>query len=199
MRPREFEQDEVLRIAFEQFWRKGVRGTSLSDIARDAGVQRGSLYNAFGSKEALFLCAYERYAEVYLGSVQRALSKGTLRKRLMAFFDVAIANFCKGSPPRGCPTTRGLMEVSQVEGEGLDENARQAFADLLTRLIGLIERALREGRGRGEFDGDTRTAALHIVTIARGLVVLERAFGDEAQLRGIARHTVDIVLHGVRP
>src|SRR5689334_514282 len=150
VRPREFEQDEVLRIAFEQFWRKGVRGTSLSDIARDAGVQRGSLYNAFGSKEALFLCAYERYAEVYLGSVQRALSKGTLRKRLMAFFDVAIANFCKGSPPRGCPTTRGLMEVSQVEGEGLDENARQAFADLLTRLIGLIECALREGRGRGE-------------------------------------------------
>ena len=55
MRPREFDHDDVLRIAFDQFWRKGVRGTSLSDIARDAGVQRGSLYNAFGSKEALFL------------------------------------------------------------------------------------------------------------------------------------------------
>ena len=62
MRPREFDHDDVLRIAFDQFWRKGVRGTSLSDIARDAGVQRGSLYNAFGSKEALFLQAYERYA-----------------------------------------------------------------------------------------------------------------------------------------
>src|ERR1700712_730219 len=58
LRPREFDHDDVLRVAFEQFWRKGVRGTSLSDIARDAGVQRGSLYNAFGSKEALFLCAY---------------------------------------------------------------------------------------------------------------------------------------------
>ena len=198
MRPREFEQDEVLRIAFEQFWRKGVRGTSLSDIARDAGVQRGSLYNAFGSKEALFLCAYERYAEAYLASVQKALSKGTMRKRLMAFFDVAIANFCKGSPPRGCPTTRGLMEVSQVEGEGLDDNARQAFAGLLTRLIGLIEGALREASGRDAFNGDRKTAALHIVTIARGLVVLERAFGDEAQLRSIARHTVDIVLNSAR-
>jgi len=54
VRPREFDHDDVLRIAFDQFWRKGVRGTSLSDIARDAGVQRGSLYNAFGSKEALF-------------------------------------------------------------------------------------------------------------------------------------------------
>ena len=73
MRPREFDHDEVLRIAFDQFWRKGVRGTSLSDIARDAGVQRGSLYNAYGSKEALFLSAYERYAGEYLASLQKVL------------------------------------------------------------------------------------------------------------------------------
>ncbi len=92
MRPREFDHDDVLRIAFDQFWRKGVRGTSLSDIARDAGVQRGSLYNAFGSKEALFLCAYERYASEYLRSLQKALGSGTLRARLTAFFDVTIKN-----------------------------------------------------------------------------------------------------------
>ena len=130
MRPREFDHDEVLRIAFEQFWRKGVRGASLSDIARDAGVQRGSLYNAFGSKEALFLCAYQRYASEYLSALQKTLSSGTLRARLTAFFNLTIKNFRSGSPPRGCPTTRGLMELGSVEGEGLDENARQAFADL---------------------------------------------------------------------
>ena len=86
-------------IAFDQFWRKGVRGTSLSDIARDAGVQRGSLYNAFGSKEALFLCAYERYAERVLSALQRALGAGTLRARLTAFFDLTINNFRSGSRP----------------------------------------------------------------------------------------------------
>lgn len=194
VRPRQFVQEDVLRIAFEQFWRKGVRGTSLSDIARDAGVQRGSLYNAFGSKEALFLCAYERYANDYLATVEKAVSKGPLRKRLVGFFDVAIANFCKGSPPRGCPTTRGLMEISSVEGDGLDETARQAFASLLTRVVELIEGALRAGVACGDFRGDPEITALHIVTIARGLVVLERAFGDEAQLRRIARYTVDTVL-----
>ena len=124
MRPREFDHDDVLRIAFDQFWRKGVRGTQLSDIARDAGVQRGSLYNAFGSKEALFLCAYERYAGEYVSALQKTLGVGTLRERLTAFFDLTIKNFRSGSPPRGCPTTRGLMELSPVEGEGLDENAR---------------------------------------------------------------------------
>ena len=122
MRPREFDHDEVLRVAFEQFWRKGVRGTSLSDIGRDAGVQRGSLYNAFGSKEALFLCAYQRYASEYLNALQKTLGSGTLRERLTAFLELTIKNFRSGSPPRGCPTTRGLMELGSVEGEGLDEN-----------------------------------------------------------------------------
>lgn len=194
MRPREFDHDDVLRIAFDQFWRKGVRGTSLSDIARDAGVQRGSLYNAFGSKEALFLSAYQRYASEYLSSVQKALSSGTLRKRLTAFFDLTIKNFRSGSPSRGCPTTRGLMELGSVEGEGLDENARQAFANFVTHITGLVEQTLSEGGARGEFSGDPEIAALHIVTITRGLAVLERAFGDEAELRRIAAHTVNLVL-----
>lgn len=194
MRPREFDHDDVLRVAFEQFWRKGVRGTSLSDIARDAGVQRGSLYNAFGSKEALFLQAYERYADDYLIALQKALGAGSLRKRLTAFFDLTITNFRSGSPPRGCPTTRGLMELGAVEGEGLDEEARRAFANLVSRITALVRDALSAGAVRGEFSGDPDIAALHLITVTRGLAVLERAFGDEAGLRRIAAHTIDLIL-----
>lgn len=194
MRPREFDDDDVLRVAFEQFWRKGVRGTSLSDIAREAGVQRGSLYNAFGSKEALFLSAYERYAAKYLDSIRKALGTGSLRKRLTAFFDVTIKNMCAGSPPRGCPTTRGLMEVGAAEGEGLDDEARQVFANLVSRITALVRDALSEGAKNGEFNGDPESAALHIITVTRGLAVLERAFGDEAELRRIAAHTITLVL-----
>jgi AcrR family transcriptional regulator len=194
LRPREFDHDDVLRIAFDQFWRKGVRGTSLADIARDAGVQRGSLYNAFGSKEALFLVAYEHYAGAYLKSVQKALGAGPLRKRLTAFFDMTIKNMCAGSPSRGCPTTRGLMELGSAEGDGLDDNARQAFADLIARITALVQAALSQGAARGEFRGNAEAAALHIVTVTRGFAVLERAFGDEGKLKKIARGTVELVL-----
>lgn len=194
MRPREFDQDEVLRIAFDQFWRKGLRGTSLSDIARAAGMQRGSLYNAFGSKEALFLAAYERYAGAYLAAVEAALGKGSLRERLTGFFEMTIRNFRSGTPPRGCPTTRGLMEMTPDDDDGLDETARQAFAGLIARVTGLIAAALSDGAKRGEFSGDPDAAALHLATVTRGLAVLERAFGDEAQLRRIAAHDIDLIL-----
>lgn len=199
MRPREFDQDEILRIAFEQFWRRGVRGAALSDIAAEAGIQRGSLYNAFGSKEALFLSAYERYAGGYLQAVRKALgaglqTPGPLRKRLLALFDLTIKNFRAGSPPRGCPTTRGLMEMTATDDAAADEAVRQAFATLISRITALIQEALSDGARRGEFSGNAATAALHVATVIRGLAVMERAFDDEAQLRKIAAHTVDLIL-----
>lgn len=194
MRPREFDQEAVLRIAFDQFWRKGVRGAQLSDIARAAQVQRGSLYNAFGSKEALFLAAYDRYAGDYLAAVEKALGSGTLRDSLTAFFDMTIRNFRSGSPPRGCPTTRGLMELDAAADDALHDQARAAFAALVTRVTALIEAAFARAKTRGEFSGDAQAAAWQIATVTRGLAVLERAFDDEPQLRKIAADTIDLVL-----
>jgi TetR/AcrR family transcriptional repressor of nem operon len=193
MRPREFDHDELLRVAFDQFWKKGVRGTSLSDIARDAGVQRGSLYNAFGSKETLFLRAYERYAGDYLVAIEKVLSAGSVRARLTAFFALTIKRFRAGSPARGCPTTRGLMELTPAGSNADNEAARQAFAGLLTRIAALLE-AMFENAPKAEFKGDPKAAALHIVTVTRGLAVLERAFNNEAQLKKIAAHAVELVL-----
>ncbi|MFN3399798.1 MAG: TetR/AcrR family transcriptional regulator [Ferrovibrio sp.] len=194
MRPREFDHDALLRIAFDQVWRKGLRGALLSDIAREAGVQRGSLYNAFGSKEALFLAAYDRYAGDYLDAVEQALDSSNLRDSLTAFFDMTIRNFRSGTPPRGCPTTRGLMELDTSADAALHDQAREAFAALLTRIIALIEGAFARAASRGEFSGDAAAAAWQIVTVTRGLAVLERAFDDEPQLRKIAAHTIDLLL-----
>jgi hypothetical protein len=86
------------------------------------------------------------------------------------------------------------MELGSDDGEGLDENARQAFAGLVDRVIALVRNALAAAAERGEFSGSPDMAALHIVTVTRGLAVLERAYGDEARLRKIAAHTIDLVL-----
>lgn len=194
MRPREFDNDAVLRIAFDQFWRRGVRGASITEIAREAKVQRGSLYNAFGSKEALFLAAYERYSGTYVTAVEQIFRGDNLRDSLASFFDITIRNFRSGSPPRGCPTTRGLMELDASQGDATDEQARAAFAALVTRITALIEAAFTRAAARGEFSGDATAAAWQIATVTRGLAVLERAFDDEAQLRKIAADTIDLLL-----
>src|SRR6201996_9782455 len=63
-RPREFDRDAALEAAMLQFWRKGFAATSMNDLCDAMDVRSPSLYAAFGSKEALYLEAVERYVDI---------------------------------------------------------------------------------------------------------------------------------------
>src|SRR3954447_7401012 len=78
-RPREFDASEALDRALEVFWRKGYEGTSLDDLTRAMGINRPSLYAAFGNKEELFKKALDRYAEGPAAYFRRALEEPTAR------------------------------------------------------------------------------------------------------------------------
>lgn len=64
-RPRSFDTDTLIEDLCEYFWEYGYGATSLDKLAQELGVRRGSLYNAFGSKEALFNAAFERYEQKF--------------------------------------------------------------------------------------------------------------------------------------
>ena len=59
-RPRSFDPDKALDSALQVFWRKGYEGASLSDLTKAMGINRPSLYAAFGDKEALFRKVLDR-------------------------------------------------------------------------------------------------------------------------------------------
>ena len=60
-RPREFDQDKVLNALRDVFWENGYEGTSYADITKATGLQKGSLYAAFGDKRSLYQLALARY------------------------------------------------------------------------------------------------------------------------------------------
>src|SRR5882757_1358701 len=126
---RQFDEHEVIAIALDVFWRKGLHDATMQDLAAATGVQRGSLYNAYGDKEAIFLRAFDHYAEQFLEAAGNALSQGGAAARLRAFFDMIVVNMTDGSPPRGCLTTRTALDAAISSPD-----VRQRVQAVLSRL-----------------------------------------------------------------
>jgi TetR/AcrR family transcriptional regulator, transcriptional repressor for nem operon len=184
---RQFDEQEVIAIALDVFWRKGLHDATMQDLAAATGVQRGSLYNAYGDKEAIFLRAFDQYAGQFLETAGNALAQGDAAARLQNFFDVIIVNMTSGSPPRGCLTTRTALDAA-ISSTAV----RQRVQGLLSRLEQLISKAIGSAPNRLAIDAN-RLARV-VVTFTRGLAVMERAGYGRKQLKEAAATFVDALV-----
>src|SRR5438046_5943942 len=108
-RPRAFDADEALDQALTVFWRKGYEGASLPDLTRAMGINRPSLYAAFGNKEALFRKVLDRYAEGSAACVREALAEPTARSVVEQLLTSAAELFTDPRNPRGCLAVQGAL------------------------------------------------------------------------------------------
>ena len=110
-RPRAFDVDEALDQALKVFWRRGYEGTSLPDLTRAMGINRPSLYAAFGNKEALFRKALDRYNDGPAAYVREALVGR-----------IALSHFCYRR--RKTLTPRGPRKLPKLDVAGSTPVAR---------------------------------------------------------------------------
>ncbi len=186
---RQFDHEKVLTAVLDVFWRKGWLSTSMADLAEASGVQRGSLYNAYGGKEELFLLAFELYAQSFLAEARKALDAPTAAKALKRLFAVAIRNMSTGDPPRGCLTTKTAAEL---DGAGLQ--IQQRLRDLLADLNEIVQSALAAKHFTAELRVPPDDTARIIVTFTRGLAVMELLYHDPDELQATADALVQTLL-----
>jgi TetR/AcrR family transcriptional repressor of nem operon len=186
---RQFDEDALLEVALKTFWQNGFAATSMVDVAEATGVQRGSLYNAYGDKERLFLLAFERYASRFLGSVRHALSNPDPAVALTALFKGAIASMTEGAPSRGCLTTKTALELP-LAGKAIEASVKQLIED----FTALIREALSAPAARRKLSCDPDVAADLAVTFTRGLAVMERAYRNPRHLEKMSEQFVRILL-----
>src|SRR5262249_57450320 len=105
----EFGVEGALDRALEVFWRKGYEGASLAELTRAMGINRPSLYAAFGNKEALFGKVLDRYAEGPAGYVREALAAPTARAVAERLLLGAIDLLADPKNPRGCLLVQGAL------------------------------------------------------------------------------------------
>jgi AcrR family transcriptional regulator len=186
---RQFDEDATLEAALRTFWQNGFVATSMIDVAEATGVQRGSLYNAYGDKERLFLLAYERYASRFLDSVRQALSNPDPAVALTALFKGIVANMSAGAPSRGCLTTKTAIELP-LAGKAIEARVKRLIED----FTALVRDALSTPAARRKLKCDPDVAADLTVTFTRGLAVMERAYRNPRHLEKMSQQFVRMLL-----
>jgi AcrR family transcriptional regulator len=192
-RPRAYDPQAALQQATDRFWRGGYSSTSLDEICAATGMNRPSLYAAFGDKHTLYLKALERYWQFSLVTMRESLADGdqTLAEALMRAYDGQLSiYFSDDGLPRGCFAV-GTATTEAVE----DPEIRSALAEGLRMLDADFEARFRMARERGELKDDADPAALAVLASAtlHTIAIRARAGVPRTELREIARKAVGVI------
>ncbi|MBN3523002.1 TetR/AcrR family transcriptional regulator [Paenibacillus apiarius] len=182
-RTREFDEEQVLDAAMQLFWEKGYEATSLSDLTSRMGIQRPSIYSAFGDKKELFEAALRRYTMSRASEVRARLqSHPSVKEAFSTFFAGVIAEEYAEDRSRGCFCINTMVELAPHD-EKFEILTREHQMYLAVIFQETIERGIQSGELEAHTDAKSLAQALIVALI--GLTVMmksrpQRSFVDNA-------------------
>src|SRR5438067_182162 len=155
-RPRAYDPDVALARATESFWDGGYAATSLDELSAATGMNRPSLYGAFGDKRDLYLKALAHYWEQSRVAMDEALAHDLpLRDALQRLYDKALSIYFSGKDgPRGCFAI-GTATTEAVH----DAKIRAALAGGFRMIDQAFEARIRLAKEQGELRRSADPAA----------------------------------------
>jgi AcrR family transcriptional regulator len=182
-RTRQFDVDEALDRALEVFWTRGYEGATLPELTRAMGINRPSLYAAFGNKEQLFRKALARYQTGPMSFLTEALRKPTARAVVEAIFSGFIRMQRDRDQARGCLVVSGALACGE-EAESVRRELAQLRQAIVAAFRKRFERAVQDGDLPARTD--CATLARYIATVLNGLAVQAASGTTEKELRHVA-------------
>lgn len=187
-RPRAFDAEAVLDDALDLFWRNGYEGTSVSDIAEATGVNKPSLYAAFGDKEALYLQALARYGDQMRERTATILDGEPDARTAVETFLLTVIDTPPGEPshrPSGCMIVAG---TAMCDSATVPDAIKQAVCAALRSSAAALTARLTRARSERQLPASTDVAALasYFSTVLAGLSVQARG----QQCRTVLREVV---------
>jgi AcrR family transcriptional regulator len=198
-RPRGYDPAKALDLARDAFWQTGYAATSLDDLAAATGLNRPSLYGAFGDKQALYLAALEKSRVELSASLAAALAPDEpLRQALERVYSITASIYVRGEKAQ-----RGCFLIGTAVTEAVaDLEIRRVLRLALEEIDALFEARLRRAQAAGELAADANVAGLAKLATAtmNGMAVRARAGGDlavltifgDALIEAICRRAADL-------
>jgi len=190
-RPKAFNEEEVIDKAVEIFWAKGYEAASMQDLVDAMGIQRGSVYGAFGSKQQLFLKSLKRYSVTVVSKLLEILeSKPSAVESIELFFSQLVEHLLTAGELRSCLVTNSAIE------RGLrDEETKQLVLKLLNALEDGFYKNLLRAKENGELstEFDLKVVANYLTSSMQGLLVMGKVCSERSVLEGINKMTLSIL------
>ncbi len=186
-RPREFCPDAALDAALAVFWRNGYEGASLTDLTEAMGINRPSLYAAFGNKASLYRRAMDRYGERASAVFGAALSEPTARRSIERVLRGSAESLTDRKNPAGC-----FLVVSAMACGPGSEAVRAEAATRRLSTTPLLRARFEQAARDGELppDADPTALAGYFTTFLQGLSVQAASGVDRAGLH----RAIDVAL-----
>ena len=192
-RPRAYQPEVALGKALDLFRKDGFAATSLDDLSAATGMNRPSLYGAFGDKRELFIKSYQRYREdaraAMAGIFQKELP---IRQRLARIYAVALDIYLSGEAgPRGCFTV--MTAASEAVS---DPDIRAMVLEGFTELDKAFAACFRRAREKGELPESADPVALAQLASAtiHTIAIRARARTPRKELEAIVNGAIDLMV-----
>jgi len=190
-RPRQFDHAAVLSSALQLFWRQGYAATTIDSLAATMGLNKPSLYNAYGDKQTIYRQALAAFMAQVETEVKAALSSSSdIRKALQRFFDGAIAVYCAQSPALGC------FAICTATAEAVAHaDIQQDLKAIIAGLDALLAARFAEAKTAGQIGARHKPADLARLTqaVLHSLAVRSRAGESRAVLTQLAKQAVALL------
>jgi TetR/AcrR family transcriptional repressor of nem operon len=181
---KQFDRDVVLDRAMDLFWRRGYEATSIQDLVKATGINRGSIYGTFGDKQGLFLAALDHYWEKIAKPIMAELSNPDPRQAVERMLDSIVRRTCDPRFPRGCLATNTSLECPAT-GDEITRRIAAGFGQQESAIYRVLHRAQVAGRLDSRLD--LRALARFFLAVAQGMNVVNKALPDPEILRDISR------------
>jgi AcrR family transcriptional regulator len=178
-RPRAFNIDIALEQALLLFWRKGYLGTSLTDLTEAMGINRPSLYAAFGNKETLFRKALDRYRDQRSAYLRDALEEPTARRAIELMMQGVVDLVTNPGNPSSCLLAQSLLACADPD-DPLHQELVERQAAAVIAIRDRFERAVFEGDLPPDLDSDA--LARFVLAVNSGLCVLAAGGASRMEL-----------------
>src|SRR5450432_2238611 len=192
-RPRAYQPEIALGKALDLFRKDGFAATSLDDLSAATGMNRPSLYGAFGDKRELYIKSYARYrADARDAMLDIFRDEMPIRKRLQRIYAVALDIYLSGEAgPRGCFTV--MTAASEAVA---DPEIRALVLEGFSELDKAFAACFRLAREKGELPPSADPAVLAQLASAtiHTIAIRARAGVPRRELEAIVKGAIDVMV-----